>query len=65
MSQKVIMVLKYLLNNKKGKENRIKLLGTKFVENNINNCSLIINEKEYPISEYFTLKKNEIKDNEL
>ena len=62
---KSYMVLKYLLNNKKGKENRIKLLGTKFVENNINNCSLIINEKEYPISEYFTLKKNETKDNEL
>ena len=59
------MKLKYALNMKKVKDNKIKLFGKKFCENNKDNCSIIVNEKEYPLSEYYTLKKNEIKNNEL
>ena len=62
---KSYMILKYLQNKKKVKDNKIKLLGTKFCENNKDNCLLIINDKEYPISEYYTLTKNDMKNNEV
>ena len=62
---KSYMILKYLQNKKKVKDNKIKLLGTKFCENNKGNCLLIINDKEYPISEYYTLTKNDMKNNEV
>ena len=59
------MTLKYTPNIKKVKENKIKLFNSKFCENNKDNCSITINEKEYPLSEYYIIKKNDIKNNEL
>ena len=59
------MTLKYIPNIQKIKGNKIKLFGTKFCENNKDNCSITINEKEYSLSEYYIIKKNDIKNNEL
>ena len=59
------MIMKYKPNLKKIKNNNIKIFGNKFVENNKDKCSLIINGSEYPLSEFYTLKKNDIKNNEL
>ena len=59
------MTLEYMPNVKKDKDNKIKLFGKKFFENNKDNCIFVINEKEYPLSEYYTLKKNDIKNNKL
>ena len=59
------MTLKYAFNIKKVKDNKIKLFGTKFCDKNKENCCLTINDKDYPLSEYYILKKNEIKNNEL
>ena len=62
---KSFMILKYIPNIKKDKDNKIKLFGKKFYQNNKDNCLLGINENEYPLSEYYTLKKNDMKNNEL
>jgi cytochrome b involved in lipid metabolism len=39
----------------------MKNFGKKFVENNKDKCILIINGKEYPLTEFYTLKKNDSK----
>ena len=57
--------LKYTPNLKKLKDNKMKIFGKKFVEKNKDNCVLIINGKEYELSEYYTLKKNDLKNNEI
>ena len=59
------MILKYTPNLKKIKDNKMKIFGKKFVENNKDNCVLIINDKEMPLSEFYILKKNDLKNNEL
>ena len=59
------MTLKYTPNLKKIKDNKMKIFGRKFVDNNKDNCILIINGKELPLSEYYILKKNDLKNNEL
>ena len=59
------MVIKYTPNLKKLKDNKMKIFGKKFVENNKDKCSIFINGKEHPLSEFYTLKKNDIKNNEL
>ena len=51
------MILKYTPNLKKIKDNKMKILGKKFVENNNDKCTLIVNGKELPLSEFYTLKK--------
>ena len=62
---KNFMELKYLSNIKFAKQNRIKLFGKIFCENNKDNCFFVINEKEYPLFEYYTLTKNDMKISEL
>ena len=47
------MIIEYIIKN----ENEIKLFGKKFIINNINNCKIIINNKEQDISEYLNVKK--------
>ena len=59
------MELKYISNIKCIKQNRIKLFGNTFCENNKDNCLFVINEKEYPLSVYYTLTKNDMKVSEL
>ena len=59
------MNLKYNPNLKRIKDNKMKIFGKKFVEKNRDNCVLIINGKEYELSEYYTLKKNDLKNNEI
>ena len=59
------MTLKYYPNITKIKDGKIKLFGAKFCENNKDICSISVNEKEYPLSEYYIIKKNDIKNNEL
>jgi len=59
------IVLKYLPDMKAIKDNKIKLFGKKFYENNKYNCYMVINDKEYFFSEYYTLKKSDLKNNEL
>ena len=62
---KSYMLLKYIQNIKEMKDNKIKLFGKKFCEFNKDNCYIIINEKEFPLSEYYILEKNDIKKKEL
>ena len=58
------MILKYSPDMKKIKDNRIKIFGKKFYENNKFNFSMIIKDKEYPISEYHILNKNDLNKND-
>lgn len=51
------MTLKYSPNLKKIKDNKMKVFGKKFVENNQDKCKLVINGKEYPLTEFYALKK--------
>ena len=54
-----IININYIINDK-GRENKyIKIFGSKFVENNKNICKMIIDNKEYEISE----KYNNIENN--
>ena len=55
-------ILKYTPNQKKIKDNKIKIFGKKFYENNKNNCSLTINNQEFPFSEFYILDKNDLKN---
>ena len=64
-SMEISMIIKYTPNLKKIKDNKMKIFGKKFVENNKDKCVLLVNGKEYPLSEFFTLKKNDLKNNEL
>jgi len=57
------MMLKYKPNLNKIKDNKIKLFGKKFYENNKYNFSLSIKNKENPLSEYYTLNKNDLNNN--
>ena len=56
---KITMIHK--INNK---ENKIKILGKKFIKNNKENCRLIINKKEYDICEYIEYDKYSINKND-
>ena len=64
-STESFMNLKYTPNLKKIKDNKMKILGKKFVENNKKNCSIVINGKELELSEFYILKKNDLKNNEI
>jgi len=46
-------------------ENRIRLFGSKFIENNKNNCKIIIENKEQEIIEYLDITEYKIKNKEL
>ena len=48
--------------NKKDEDNTIQLFGNKFVENNKENCFLIIDNKFYDIRKYFDIKENNNKE---
>ena len=61
-ANKNLIIIRYAINEKQPK---IKLFGSKFVENNKDNFSIIINKKEMPLCEYYTYKKNDIKYDEL
>ena len=49
-----------IVYNIKKNDNFIKLFGEKFVNNNIDKCKIIINNKEYKICENFYLKNNNV-----
>ena len=53
MEQYFLLKYKIDINNQK-----LKLFGDDFVEKNINKCSLIINKKEYNLSNYINNPKN-------
>ena len=46
-----------IIYNIKYDEKEIRIFGKEFVENNKNNCYLLINNKKYEISEYYKLNK--------
>ena len=52
------IIIKYKINDEK----KIKLFGYKFIDNNINNCKLIINSEEKEIMEYLDIEKNHKKN---
>ena len=56
------LILKYIPNQKKIKDNKIKIFGKKFYENNKTKCTLDINNKEIPFSEFYILNKNDLKN---
>jgi len=43
-------------------DKKIKIFGKTFVENNINNCKIKIDNKEKELSEYYNIKNDKIKD---
>ena len=56
MSEKDISIINIIYDiNKENKEN-IRVFGEKFVENNRNICRMIIENKEYEISEKYNIK---------
>ena len=56
MSGKDISEINIVYNIKKD-EKYIKIFGSKFVENNKNICKMIINNKEYKITEEYSVKR--------
>jgi hypothetical protein len=48
----------YNLPKKDKNENKIKILGAKFVENNKNKCTTIIGNKKHRLNEHFDLSDN-------
>ena len=48
------IILEYKIDNK---EEKLRIFGDKFVENNKENCVLNIKDKEYDLSSYFDLDK--------
>ena len=48
-----VIYIKYKINKE---DNKIKIFGEEFVKNNINNCTMIVDNKEYKISEWFQIK---------
>ena len=57
---KEIKIIYEIKNNKK-----IKIFGSEFVENNSDNCKIIINNITKPITEFIELNVNEIKQKTL
>ena len=56
MSEKDILEINIIYDI--NKENNIKIFGSEFVENNKNKCKMIIDNKEYEISEIYDVKSN-------
>lgn len=50
MNNEEIITIKYKTNNK-----TLRLFGKQFVENNINNCKLIINNEEQELKEFLLI----------
>ena len=48
------IILEYILDEK---EEKLRIFGDKFVENNKENCIFIFNNKEYDLSSYFDIEK--------
>ena len=48
------IILEY---EKDDKDEKLRIFGDKFVENNAENCSLIINNKEYDLSSHLDIEK--------
>jgi len=63
MSEKDISEINIIYDIKK--ENKIRIFGAKFVENNRNKCKMIIDNKEYEIAEYFNIENYKNNDNKL
>ena len=55
------MTIIYNINN----QNRIKIFGKYFVENNKNNCNLIINSIKQELTDYIEIKEKEQKHLEI
>ena len=53
------MTIRYKINEN---ENRIKIFGNEFVENNKNNCKIKHNGKEYELTKYFEIENNANED---
>ena len=53
------IIIEYIIDEK---DEKIKLFGSEFVENNKEKCILIINENIYKLSEYINRKEIKIKD---
>ena len=61
------MITKYeneiIIKYKIGKEDKIRIFGDKFVENNKNNFKTIINENNYELNSFYNIKNE--KENEI
>ena len=56
MEEKDISEINIIYNIEK--ENNIRIFGSEFVKNNKNICKMIIDNKEYEITEEFNIKNN-------
>ena len=55
----------FQININYGNRNKIKIFGDKFVNNNKDNCYLLINGQQFELCEYLELNENQKKDNTL
>ena len=53
-----IIYINYNINEKDRENKYIKIFGSEFVENNKNICKIIIDNKEYEISEKYNIENN-------
>ena len=63
MSEKDISEINIIYDIKQ--ENKIRIFGAKFVENNRNKCKMIIDNKEYEITEEYNIKNYKNNNNKL
>ena len=63
MSGKDISEINIIYNIKQ--KNKIRILGPKFVENNKNICKMIIDNKEYEITEEYYIENSKNNNNKL
>jgi surface protein len=54
--------IKYKINNN---QENIKLFGNNFVDNNCKNCSIVVEGKEYRLTEYFDIKNIKNNNNDI
>ena len=55
-------ILEIIFNPELNKENKLRILGKKFVNNNKNKCKIKYEDKEYELNEYFDIKNYKNKD---
>ena len=63
MAEKDISEINIIYNIKE--ENNIRIFGSEFVKNNKNICKMIIDNKEYEITEEYNIKNNNNNNNKL
>ena len=63
IKEKYLLILKYKPNEKN--EEKMKILDSRFIIKNINNCKIIYKNKKYELKEYFEKIENNYENKEI